>query len=316
MSELVSVLIPCFNREDILRETLESVVSQTWPSMEILAIDDGSSDGTHEVLLEFSRHSPVPMRVTSRANRGLAATRNEMMREAQGHYIAFVDSDDLWHPEKVRRQMDLLRGDDRIGLVHTDVEFIDPQSRSTGHGLDIRPHDTADWFSSQILDNNIQPSAVLIRRAVVDQVGLFDESLPACEDWDYWIRIARSFRIGHLPHRLTMMRQHAGRMSGNIELMRTCSFTVLNKVEQLLEAGDHERRSLLTCGRRRVHFKYGDLRLRRGDHNGARHDLMRAFGLEGRTTDIVYRLLQTLVPPALLSRVKRTIRPMPASTAP
>jgi glycosyltransferase involved in cell wall biosynthesis len=196
---LVSVILPTYNRAATLSQAIESVLSQTHESFELLVIDDGSTDSTPRVL---AGHGDSRIRVLEQPeNRGVAAARNRGLEEARGQFIAFIDSDDAWAPEKLARQVALMqRAPRHVGLVHT--------------GLRIRHAENAeDWTPStrglvlpEILARNIVhfgTSSVMIRREVADFVGGFDPTLPANEDHDFWTRAAHFFAFESDPAPLT-----------------------------------------------------------------------------------------------------------------
>ncbi|MGE5500997.1 MAG: glycosyltransferase family 2 protein [Ignavibacteriales bacterium] len=190
----VSVIIPTFNRAGILPRAVSSVLAQTVRDFELIVVDDGSTDGTELVVRRFA---DPRVRYLSQKNQGVAAARNRGLAEARGDFIAFLDSDDEWLPQKLERQLDVFtRGPSRLGLVYTGVETISSAGRSvqkpTGRGL---------IFPRMLHRNLIHGggSNVLLRRVVLPFVGGFDSSLPAAEDYDLWLRISRFFEVDYAP---------------------------------------------------------------------------------------------------------------------
>ncbi|MFQ5351319.1 MAG: glycosyltransferase family 2 protein [Thermoanaerobaculia bacterium] len=186
---LVSVVIPTFQRAALLPRALESVRRQTRPADEVIVVDDGSTDGTADLL----RRDHPKVRCLRRPNGGVSAARNQGIEAAQGEWIALLDSDDVWRPDKLERQLDALAArPDRL-VCHTDEIWVrdgrrvNPGLRHTKHGGRI--------FRHCLPLCAISPSAAVIHRSVLAAVGLFDEELPACEDYDLWLRITSRYPV-------------------------------------------------------------------------------------------------------------------------
>ncbi len=188
----VSVIIPTYQRAHSVGRSIDSALSQTFSDLEVLVIDDGSTDGTDERVMSID--DPRVRYVRLPQNSGVAAARNRGIRESRGRYVAFLDSDDIWFPDKIARQLERFEqlGED-IGLVYGGVEQHD------GHGNTetTRPSHRGRLHRELLRRNVIHGggSNVMIPRHVVARVGFFDESLPAIEDYDYWLRISRGHDI-------------------------------------------------------------------------------------------------------------------------
>jgi glycosyltransferase involved in cell wall biosynthesis len=188
----VSVIIPTFERVSVLPRALDSVLAQTHAPAEVIVIDDGSTDGTAEML----EHTYPGVTVIRQPNRGVSAARNAGLAAASSAWIAFLDSDDEWRPRKLERQLDALlpAPDTTAPLVcHTEEIWI-------RDGRRVNPMDKhakkGGWIFAHNLDMcRISPSAVLMHRSVLDAVGGFDEILPACEDYDLWLRITSRYPV-------------------------------------------------------------------------------------------------------------------------
>lgn len=187
----VSVIVPTYNRAHLLPRAIDSALAQTFESFEVLVVDDGSTDGTHELLAGYDDRRVRYLRQPH--NQGVSAARNRGLRESRGEFLAFLDSDDEWLPHKLAVQIERLReSPPDVGLVYGAVENHDE------HGLrdvDVPAH-RGDVFEDLLTVNVIHgTSSVVLRRHVVATVGFFDEAIPAIEDYDYWLRISRFFRI-------------------------------------------------------------------------------------------------------------------------
>lgn len=200
----VSVIIPTWNRAATLPRAIDSVLGQTFGDFELLIVDDGSTDGTAGVV--EAMNDPRIRLLRQPHNQGVGAARNRGLHEARGEFIAFLDSDDEWLPGKLQRQLDRfaeLPAD--VGLIYTGVETITADGRRSAR----RPALRGDVSRRLLLRNGIHGggSNVMLRRSIAQQVGFFDEEIPAIEDYDYWLRAAQRCRVDFVPD--TLIRYHA-----------------------------------------------------------------------------------------------------------
>ena len=195
----VSVVIPTYNRQRLVQDTIDSVLRQTYGDLEVVVIDDGSTDDTRQVLQD--RYG-TRIRYVYQPNQGESVARNHGIALAGGEYVAFVDSDDLWHPQKIERQVEVFGADPGVGLVSTQAYWINYQGlklRKTPDGRG-RQGDAIAW-GELVLDNVIAGggSSALIRKECLKRTGGFDQGIRFGEEWDLWIRIAHDFRIYQIP---------------------------------------------------------------------------------------------------------------------
>lgn len=224
---LVSIIIPAYNSQAFIGQTIESVINQSYPDWELLVIDDGSIDGTAAIVKSYLADSRVKYRF--QANQERAAARNHGIRHACGKYIAFLDADDLWLPDKLRLQIEYLNQHPEVGLCFTHYGLINRQGLPLGRQA-IHFVPGQNQFYSLLKGNFISNSTVITPRPVLDKVGLFDETLPAfgCEDWDMWLRIARLYPIHLIDQLLALYRLHESNTS--LEQIRQSAEGVLQKV--------------------------------------------------------------------------------------
>jgi glycosyltransferase involved in cell wall biosynthesis len=189
MPPLVSVIIPTYNRSSLLLEAVDSVFKQTFQDFELIVIDDGSIDGTAKAL------EPYQDRFVScfQNNQGVSAARNRGIRKAGGQWIAFLDSDDLWLPEKLEIQTRFFSQNSEALICQTEEIWI-------RNGRRVNPRKKHQKCSGNIFAPSLRlclvsPSAVMIKKDLFEQVGFFDETLPACEDYDLWLRISAQFPV-------------------------------------------------------------------------------------------------------------------------
>jgi glycosyltransferase involved in cell wall biosynthesis len=185
----ISVIIPTFNRAGSLGRALDSVLKQTRAPQEIIVVDDGSTDSTRELVADH----PAQPRYLFQANRGVSSARNLGIRSASGEWLAFLDSDDEWLPGKLAAQIQTLERQPDCKICHTEeiwirngkrVNAMNKHAKSGGH-----------IFQRCLPLCVISPSAAMIHRSLLDEVGLFDETLPACEDYDLWLRICAGHAV-------------------------------------------------------------------------------------------------------------------------
>ncbi|MGD8569677.1 MAG: glycosyltransferase family A protein [Gammaproteobacteria bacterium] len=186
----ISVVIPTFNRAGLLETALKSVFAQSLPPHEVIVVDDGSSDDTHDqVMATFG----AGVRYHRQPNRGVSAARNAGIQQATGSWIAFLDSDDAWLPNKLQQQVEALQCQPHYRFCHTDEIWF-------RRGVRVNPMKKHQKTGGHIFERClpicvISPSSVLIQRDCFDEMGLFDESLPACEDYDYWLRYCARYPV-------------------------------------------------------------------------------------------------------------------------
>lgn len=274
----VSVVIPTYNYARYVPEAINSVLAQSFEELEVIVVDDGSTDKTVEILRAFSGQ----IRNIRQEHRGLSAARNTGIRAARGQYVAFLDSDDLWLPEKVSLQVARLDAEPEVGLVYCEALLFDDSAPAT---LTLHSY-WASHPSGRILPwlvrQNVVPSPTpMVRRELFERVGLFDETLSACEDWDMWIRIGRVCEIAYVNQVLAKYRRHQENMSLDFERLMTNGLRVLEKA---FSAPDPSRQ--LNGLRRPVISRwYADFGLNQfyeGRYSQARRNLIRAVTRDPR----------------------------------
>ncbi|GAB6096925.1 glycosyltransferase [Desulfatiferula olefinivorans] len=179
----VSVIIPTYNRSVTVCEAVDSVLAQTYEPVEVLVVDDGSTDDTGDRLAAYGDR----IQRIVQPNRGVSAARNAGITRARGEYLAFLDSDDLWEKEKLSAQMAFFREHPEALICQCEEIWIRNGKRVNPMNKHKKP--SGMMFEPSLHLCLVSPSAVMIKRSLFDEVGLFDESLPACEDYDLWLRI-------------------------------------------------------------------------------------------------------------------------------
>ncbi|MGB6363153.1 MAG: glycosyltransferase family A protein [Thermoanaerobaculia bacterium] len=223
---LVSVIVPIFNRQELVATALDSILEQTYRSLEIVAVDDGSTDGTQEILDSYAARFPDLITVIRQPNSGPAVARNRALGQARGEFIAFLDSDDVWLPSKLELQ--LPRFAPEVGLVYSALQEVDADGRvlTTVH---CDQQMRGDVYRHLLVRNRMTGGTVVIRRSVLETVGVFDESLRAAENWDLWIRISKAFAVDFVDQPLLQYQKHEDRLSLDRPRMQAAAEAVLAK---------------------------------------------------------------------------------------
>lgn len=238
---LVSVVIPAWNSASTLPRTIGSVLAQTWMQRELIVVDDGSSDDTMALLVSYGDQ----LRAVRQANAGPSAARNHGLLEARGRYVAFLDADDHWLPEKLERQVALLEAHPELGFCSTATTVVDMQ------GAVVR-----DWPCCEVAKPLLETlfmhsaavsgstSSVLARRALLLEVGGFDERLRGFEDPDLWIRLSARAGYACIPEMMTVVVRTPNSVSGNLGAMCAATLASFHKNRALLPV---EKRTSYWC---------------------------------------------------------------------
>lgn len=210
-SDLVSVVIPVFNCKDYLARCIESALSQTHKPLEIVAVDDGSTDGSADVLASYASR----IAVVSQANSGPSAARNNGVTHTSGSYLAFLDSDDLWDPRKTEVQFAALKEHPRAVAVYCDHRSVDAEDHVMGYtGALEHSRSSGSILEDLIRGQRIKsPTLVMVKREAFDAVGGFDTTLRYSEDYDLWLRLAVKGPILYQVETLASYRVHGGNVS-------------------------------------------------------------------------------------------------------
>jgi glycosyltransferase involved in cell wall biosynthesis len=262
--DLVAVVVPVYNGAETINETLLSVRAQTHHALEIIVVDDGSTDDTAAILRQH-QNQDCRVRVLHQRNAGVAAARNRAILESTADYIAPIDADDLWRPDKVAKQLQAMRmGGPQVGMCFTWTAAIDAESNIIGVS---RPFPTGDALVGMCKGNVVgNGSAVMIPRPILLNLGGYDPSLRArnaqgCEDWKLYLQIAEHYEIVLIPEILTGYRERSNSMSADIcQMMRSYELVAAEfagrrpEMRQYIDQGEASmarwlfNRSLMTMG--------------------------------------------------------------------
>jgi glycosyltransferase involved in cell wall biosynthesis len=345
-ADTVSVVIPSFNRARLIEATVDSILAQTNAPLEVLIVDDGSTDDTEEVCRSF----PAPVRYIRQENTGLPGARNTGIRQARGDWVALCDSDDLWHSRKLEEQLRVLREVGNAGWCITDCALIDPNGRSVGscisgfeyvfpvfraYGQSPRElfgrylqeqvllgdeTSPVTYFAGDVFDllfhgNFALPSSALVSRSLFERVGLFDESFRWAEDTEFFHRAAASSPVAVVMAPLVDYRVGHPSMitsgEGTLRLIEN-ALVSLDRALRLRPSPAESTRAAYIEGRRRLQLHLAYARLSAFDGRGARRAVLEHARERGAVSaQGAAILLASLLPARVLRgmhRMKRGLR--------
>ena len=249
----VSVIIPTYNRASMLNEAIQSVLDQTYSDYEIVVVDDGSTDNTRNVVNKFSDKR---VRYVFQENRGRSNARNHGISLAQGRYIAFLDSDDLFLPHKLERQVIALNENAEFGMVYSSAICTDEQGKEMGC---MYKATASGWIYSKVafyVPLTIILPTVMLRTEVLSQLGGFDENMERFEDTDMWRRVARKFKILAIPEPLCRIRTHSDNELANQDPEKILG-ALKYYVDKAFDEDQGESRIFLRRAAARFYCRYG-----------------------------------------------------------
>jgi glycosyltransferase involved in cell wall biosynthesis len=223
--QLISVIIPVYNGEKTISYTIESIINQTYKDLEIIVVDDGSTDSTLEIVKRFSDSR---LHIFSYSQTGVAASRNQGLDKALGKFVSFIDADDLWTPDKLEDQFKVLQEHPKAAVAYSWTDYIDGEGKIVKSGQRVTV--TGDVYNKLLLGNFLENgSNPLIRREAMDTVGGFDESLAATQDWDMWLRLAACYEFVVVPKVQILYRISGNSMSANVLRQEAASLQVMER---------------------------------------------------------------------------------------
>ena len=232
MDSLVSVVIPVYNAEDYISETIKSVQEQNYNHWELIIVNDGSIDNTREII-DGMKEKDDRIKIFNKSNTGVSDSRNKGADIATGDYLCFLDSDDIFLRDNLKKKATFLDQNPKIGLVHANIELINKYGDSLGESLKGK---TGNILDSLLLweDVNIPaPSSIMVRKTVFENAGKWDVQFSTAADQDFFIRVAAMTPIGAIDETLTQYRVLEQSMSRNISIMEKDHIGVYQKARRL-----------------------------------------------------------------------------------
>ena len=221
----ISVIIPAYNAEQTIQETVQSVLKQTFSDFEIIVIDDGSSDRTSDIVGEIA---DPRLKCFSYANGGVAMARNRGLSHATGEFIAFLDADDLWVSDKLELQFEALQKHPEAGVAYSWTYFLHEKEHQSY--ADTSSFYEGDVYAQLLIRNFLHNgSNPLIRKRAIDTIGLFDVTTVPSEDWDFYIRLSSVYPFALIPKPQVIYRQSSSSASSKVDRIETSTLTVINR---------------------------------------------------------------------------------------
>ncbi len=266
----VSVIIPVYNSEKYIEETLKSVFAQSYKDFEVIVVDDGSTDNTAKVLSGY-KDKLIYIR---KENEGISIARNTGIAHALGKYVAFIDHDDIWYPEKLGEQITLLEYNRNAHLCFSDAYLIDEKGKRNGRLFNICPPFKGMVFKQLLMGNFIPILTAVVRKEILKETGLFDPEYKMVEDWDFFIRVAKQYPVIFIDSPLAGYRVHTGSFSAKRDIMLKELISVIDNYAGLVDRNTMNR---LKAKNRNFQFELGIAYLCKetGHHEGREYFLKR-----------------------------------------
>jgi glycosyltransferase involved in cell wall biosynthesis len=290
---IVSVIIPTYNRANLLPEAVQSVLAQTFADFELIIVDDGSSDNTQQVVENFTDGR---IRYIYQDNKGITGAMNTGLNAAQGSYVARLDSDDRWLPTILAEQVAILQNNPTIGVVYAKAQAMDIHGHPLPQMLGAPPHFPGQHFKSLLYGDFGSAISTLVRRECYDRIGGYDTQLKANEDWDVWIRLARHHHFYFLDKVLAHFRYHPGRSTASTLFGEV----LLSRLRPLDKAFSEpglptEILAVRPLAYRNAHMDIGMKWLSVKDSRQARHHFTEAMRISKRPVTTLARIVWLIV---------------------
>lgn len=293
---LISIIMPAFNSDKYIGDAIESVLQQTYQNFELIVVNDGSVDRTEDILKNYANS----IHHIHQSNQGVASARNKGILAARGEYISFLDSDDVWFMNTLKLQYEHLAGNSDIGLVYGEMQLFDHTGtldKKWSTNLE-RKRPEGYIFQDLVLSCLFGLSTVMVRRNVLNDVGLFDKNLPSGEDYDLWLRIAAKYKIGYIPEKLMRYRQHSGSLTSLKAPLKPWDIKVAEKALKIYqEEAKKIPHLLLKKSFAERYFHYGYSAFLEGQYAVARYRFIKSISfLPGSWRSLLYLIASCFFP--------------------
>lgn len=298
----VSVVIATYNRQRLVKEAIDGVLAQSVPVREIIVVDDGSKDDTRKVLGAYGDR----IRHFFRPNGGASAARNYGMQAARGRWIAFLDDDDVWLPQKIERQMELADKNPKLGLIYCSDYAVDEQLKIL-YPREASPQNRGDAFERLLVKNFIFTSCVIARRDLVEQAGYMDLEFKFAQDWNLWLKVAAPHPVDFAPQPLVLYRQSAsGCLTRDMQAKDRLAEieTIVERALTLREVSRPTERK----ARWQVQRQWTEACLAQGDSGRAVLHSLKTVALQPRSKESYRLLAYSMVPGRAREWAKRVVR--------
>jgi glycosyltransferase involved in cell wall biosynthesis len=283
----ITIIIPVYNGARYLREAIDSALAQTYKNIEVIIVNDGSTDGgrTEEIAKSYGDK----LRYYHKDNGGVASALNFGIREMRGDYFSWLSHDDVYYPNKIETQLNYLKNGDKNVILYSDYDIIDSESSyiRTDHISHIEPH---DFRKAIIIGHPIHGCTALVPKACFEKTGFFRENLKVVQDYDLWFRMAINCKFKHIPDVLIKWRIHPEQGTHTMETIRIneCNDYYINCLDEL---GDTEKSTETDRTKALFNLKVAAILLRRRYTNAAQHAYMLSLTYKKRYLDLKYLYL-------------------------
>ncbi len=302
---LVSIIIPVYNGIKYIEKTLMTLLEQSYTHIEIILIDDGSTDDSLNYITKLSE-SDDRIIIIHKKNGGIASARNVGIKQARGEFIAFCDQDDLWHKQKLSKQIPLF-SNEHVGLVYSKV-LVENQTRKTLTHKDSSRFLKGKVFNKLIEENFISCISAVVRKKTIKEAGLFNEkkSLMGVDDWNLWLKIALITHVDYIPEYLCTRVFHDSNYSSNEEKMHQAELTCL---EDIKEITDKKNISIDWSNvLYKVHVRYAKNYRYNGQFNNAGISYKQAYNIKASPLLLFLYVIYTKLPSFMLSSIQKIRR--------
>lgn len=297
----VSVIIPTYNCAHYLEQAIESAMNQTFRDLEIIVMDDGSTDNTAQVVRKYE----TQIRYFYQDNQGVSAARNHAIRASSGDLIALLDADDWWEPTKLEEQVPLLLEDPELCMAYSDLDVISDDGSRNASFLSTRPLASSGYVFNQLIQSKfILPSTVLLRRSFLEQVGMFDESMRSVEDPDLWLRMCQRWEIALVRKPLTHRRQGAANLSSDENLGTEYSIKLWVKSLSLPNLTAAQRLAMVK-ELERSYFARGYFYFTKGQMQACRDCMRQSLNCRAWNRDAWMYYAASFLPGPLIARLRK-----------
>lgn len=301
MNKLVSVVIPTYNREATIEMSINSILNQTYKNIEIIVVDDNSKDNTCLIVEKLKEKYDFIKYIKHENNKGGSAARNTGARFASGEFLAFLDSDDEWIDTKLEKCMNVFENNGDISMVYSDMILYNVK---TGKEKINVSEEWEDKYKGILCKNIIgSTSLIVIKKNAFDKVKGFKEGLPSCQDWDFYINVAKDFKIEKVNEPLLKYYIHDNSISGNLKRVIEGHKYILNKVVKLLDEDSNyynERNKIISEQYINIAMIYRKF----GEFNLSREYYLKAFKINRFNKKAIKNLVPMLFGKGLYSKLR------------
>lgn len=298
---IVAVIIPSLNQGQYIGEALDSVFAQTFRDYEVIVVDGGSTDGTRETVGRYGDK----VHFFRQDGKGVSRAKNQALDRSRSGYIAFLDADDAWYPDKLAKQVALLEAHPEYGFCSSDVDFFDATGIIIKGAIATEKKPRSGMVFDDLLVNNFISSAtIMLRRECFEKVGRFDEEIFYAEDTEMWLRVAKEFSLGYLPESLARYRVRAEARSQSFARHYASLASSFSKLRRLYPEYFSARLPLLRAAYANLYRRWGYRHFEAGEYSAARRIYLQALRYASLDRSVWSHLAATFLPASMISKLR------------